>query len=144
MISIFYTALYELANKSRNINIYRTAFHTLRIFTLQAARCLCRCLFSIVSKTYFFKVLGTYLRFLLTYRNSLHYIYFHCYPPFEVFILFCSIINGTGHIHRDGYHLPAISTLLCLLLSCTYADAALPGQSQPNVHQTQVHLHRQI
>ena len=67
--------------KCRDIDIDRTSCDTSCILTVQTSGSFFHCLFLVVAKTYFFKILRTYFRCLLTYRYSVLLICHYLSPP---------------------------------------------------------------
>ena len=71
LISRFNISRFNLLNKSGNINGNGATFYTLCVLTVNTSFGLAHGLFLIISKTYFFKVRGTFLCILLANRGLL-------------------------------------------------------------------------
>ena len=80
-ISLFDISFFNLMNKSRNINGYRTSFDAFGIPAVQTSLCLFHCLFLIVSKTNFIKICRTYFWILLSDRHFFQHISHYSSPP---------------------------------------------------------------
>ena len=62
-------------NKCWDIDRYRTALNTSCILTVKASCCLFHSFFLVISKTYFIKILISYVRSLLSDWHFLHYVH---------------------------------------------------------------------
>ena len=70
-ISLFNVAVLHLFNELWNLDCYGAALYTLCIFTVNAAGSLFHCFFFVISETNLFEIGSTFLRILLSDRNSL-------------------------------------------------------------------------
>ncbi len=79
LVSPLHISVFHLLHKARNVDRHGTALDALRILAVNAAGRLLHGLFSVVSQTYFFKILPTCLRILFPHRHFLQNI--HLYSP---------------------------------------------------------------
>ena len=76
LICFFKIAFFYIVNEFRNIDWYWTSLNASCILTIKTTCCFFLCLFCIITKANFIKILVSYIWSLFPYRNFLHNIHY--------------------------------------------------------------------